>query len=111
MSEEALPYFLDTRSKMFGRPFESFDAQGEERIAIFKKLEEIFDKFSSYIDAGGGPYFGGTRPIFVDMALLGTLLKFRETAPKEEWEQITTKWQNGRWGRLIELSKVFIKEE
>ena len=77
---------------------------------MYKMLEEELGKVASFIDAGTGPYLGGPRPLFADLAFIAWLLSLKDAAPEEEWRRMTTEWQGGRWGKLLEQSKDFIKD-
>ena len=95
MSQESVAYYTETRSKAFGRPIAEIEVHGETRAAMFKKLEQEFDKIAGFIDQGEGPYMGGATPIFADFAILAYLLFFQAADPGGEWEEIANKWQGG----------------
>ncbi|KAF7291696.1 GST N-terminal domain-containing protein [Mycena chlorophos] len=107
-------YFVETRSKSFGKPLREVFPTGEEYTEKWEKTKNAFGKIDAWYCAeeSGGPFVMGKKPTFADFVIGGemqwTRVAFGEDS--KEWKEWAS-WHGGRWAKLIEDLKPYEGED
>ncbi|KAK0436502.1 uncharacterized protein EV420DRAFT_238303 [Desarmillaria tabescens] len=100
-------YFSKTR---LGGTLKVEAPKGEEIEKLRASAKENFGKMSKWFEDNGGDFVMGKEPCFADTVICGYLWFTRRMVREEseEWKDIVT-WNDGRWGRYLEIFKPYEK--
>lgn len=114
LDEKAIPYFLSSRQRMFGKPVPEVDPKGAAREAVWASVKAAFDDLDKILQNNdqkhggrGGDFVLGDKISFADFALVGLFLASSTVNSDEDgapWDTIKA-WNGGRWERLMEACK------
>ncbi|KAF8488122.1 hypothetical protein JB92DRAFT_1450842 [Gautieria morchelliformis] len=108
LDERSQVYFRETRERWYGngKPLEEWSPEGPIRDGHWALLKQGFDTLAMILDKNGpGVIYvaGGTEPTRADMIIVSHLAWLIATTP-DDWERVRL-WNDGRWGRLWEISE------
>jgi len=97
--DEQLP-FLHRMERLHGKPFDELEKQGEERIAVYRSLEQSLTSLKTTLDQSEGEFLTGNQVIFSDLVLAAWLIWLRWLSPDDIWPRIAV-WNDGRWVQYV----------
>lgn len=96
------PYFRLTRESFLGKKLEEVFPEGPEREAQWELAKAGLDKIDELFKKNGaGEFFLGETFSYAD-CIAGAWLRWAHAVSPKEYEEKITKWNNGRWGKLVQ---------
>ncbi|KAL8851860.1 MAG: hypothetical protein Q9221_003286 [Calogaya cf. arnoldii] len=77
LNQESVPYFHETRSKMFGMPLDQMDRElGGD--AQWEEAKPVIREFAALLEENGGPFVFGAEVSYADFILVGAMCLFKK---------------------------------
>ncbi|PBK91081.1 hypothetical protein ARMGADRAFT_1014299 [Armillaria gallica] len=84
--------------------------EGEEREKLLTSAKQNLGKINKWFEGSEGDFVMGNEPCFADTAICA-FLQFTRTMlgeESEEWKDVAS-WDDGRWGKYLEIFKPYEK--
>jgi len=109
LSERSKEYFIEARTRWLG----PLDKLCPDESKAWAELQAGFDKIAKALDENGTDGEKNVTVIpgqigYADFALVGMLLWAAAIVPKEKMDEVKS-WNDGRWGKMMDLSKHLLK--
>lgn len=102
--------FREFREKSLGKKFEELVPSPAERVEIFDKVKASLTTLADILDKNAATnlsYLGDKYPLtYGDIIIVSFLLWPRFALPSEEWEMMAG-WNDGRWGKIVEDTRIY----
>lgn len=110
LSPDAQAYFRAFLERGSEKKFEDLAPSPSQRLEIFDKVKASLTTLADILDKNAATnlsFFVDTHPFtYGDIIVVSFLLWPRFALPSKEWE-IMAGWNSGRWGKMVEASKVY----
>ncbi|KAK0489720.1 hypothetical protein EDD18DRAFT_1259099 [Armillaria luteobubalina] len=107
MNDTTVAYFMGVR---LGGVTKVDAPEGQEREKMWANAKENFGKMNKWFEGSEGNFVMGNEPCFADTVICAFLLFTRTMLGEEseEWKHIAS-WNDGRWGKYLEIFKPYEK--
>jgi len=105
LNEASKDYFRETREAVFKQKIEELCSDEASRKQALDTAKKQLDEFlKGFPNANGekGPFLYGEEVTYLDMVLASVFAWTKAVAEEELWVPVT-KWDGGRWKRLLEV--------